>query len=125
MADGQRFLVHRVDVGLEAKMLLDAIAEAQKANSDLCVMLFSVDAIKGKALAVAVRLFSLNPLLIPCQSVPESLTTQIKAGDWIKSTLPIIGGVQLHPFSFKTHFPQARVAARHPWLKVKDPRLNT
>ena len=52
--EGHSHLVYRVDVGLEAKLLLDAIGEAQKTHTDLCIMLFSVDQAKNKTLAVAV-----------------------------------------------------------------------
>ena len=54
----------RVDVGLEAKLLLDAIGEAQKKHTDLCIMLFSVDQAKNKALAVAVAHILLHNIMI-------------------------------------------------------------
>ena len=62
--DGQSHLVFRVDVGLEAKLLLDAIGEAQKKHTDLCIMLFSVDQAKNKALAVAVAHILLHNIMI-------------------------------------------------------------
>lgn len=53
--EGTTYLVHRVDVGLDSKALLEAINAIQAKYEKMCVLLFSVDEQKKKALAYAVH----------------------------------------------------------------------
>eukprot|EP01025_Chloroclados_australasicus_P014578 TRINITY_DN16848_c0_g2_i5.p1 TRINITY_DN16848_c0_g2~~TRINITY_DN16848_c0_g2_i5.p1 ORF type:complete len:1226 (-),score=185.41 TRINITY_DN16848_c0_g2_i5:256-3462(-) len=75
---GSKFLVERIDVGIDPKALAEASNKISQQYSELAVMLFSVDEGKQKALAYA--------------GVPKAMISQIKAGDWVKTTLQLIGG---------------------------------
>eukprot|EP00210_Caulerpa_lentillifera_P006221 g5942.t1 len=78
VAAGLGYLILRLDVGLEPKALLEVVTTLRKKHAEICVLLFSVDGNRNKVFAVA--------------SVPETLTTRVKAGDWIKTILPAING---------------------------------
>ncbi|GMH32692.1 hypothetical protein BSKO_00526 [Bryopsis sp. KO-2023] len=72
------YAVLRVDVGLDSKALNDAAAGILSKYPEMCVMLWSVDESKGKALALG--------------NVPKSKSATLKAGDWVKDALAVVGG---------------------------------
>lgn len=78
VAAGKSHVVTRVEVGLDTK----AVAEAWNAISaqypELCALLISVDDEKQKALAYA--------------GVPQSLTSKLKANEWVNTALKELGG---------------------------------
>ncbi|KAK9823998.1 hypothetical protein WJX72_006880 [[Myrmecia] bisecta] len=77
-AEGAKFAVMAVNVGLDPKALLEAWNAIQKKHPALPAIMFSKDAAKGKALAYA--------------GVPEALSKQLNAGEWVKGALAVLGG---------------------------------
>eukprot|EP00741_Cyanophora_paradoxa_P013590 tig00020703_g13121.t1 len=77
-AAGQKFVVARIDVGLNAAgvgKLIDAIKSKAAAAP---VLLFSADPSAGKVMAVA--------------SVPDAAVATLNAKDWVGAALEILGG---------------------------------
>lgn len=68
----------RVDVGIDPKAVTEACVTLMKKHSELAVMIWSVDEGKNKALAYA--------------GVPDALQKKLKASDWVKTGLSIVGG---------------------------------
>ncbi|EFN57213.1 hypothetical protein CHLNCDRAFT_143654 [Chlorella variabilis] len=75
-AAGQKFLVTRLDVGLDAKAVQEAWNAIQKKHPSLPVMFLTAG--EDKALAYA--------------GVPQDISKQLSAGDWIKEVLGTLGG---------------------------------
>ncbi|MEW5320492.1 MAG: hypothetical protein WDW38_011561 [Sanguina aurantia] len=79
LAAGSRFLVMRLDVGLDAKAVGEAAAAIlAKSGDTMPALLVSVDAEKSKVLAYA--------------AVPDALLSKIKANEWVNSALTVLGG---------------------------------
>ncbi|CAG9461148.1 unnamed protein product [Pedinophyceae sp. YPF-701] len=76
-AAGQPFVAMRMD-GIDGKTLGEAFVAITKAHADMCALFVSADADKGKVLALA--------------GVPESVQAKLKANDWVKWVLEVLGG---------------------------------
>lgn len=73
---GAKFLVTRLEVGLDAKAIQEAWNAIQKKHPSLPVMFVSAG--EDKAMAYA--------------GVPQELSKQLPAGDWVKEALAALGG---------------------------------
>ena len=76
---GNKFCVLRVNVGLDAKALAEALAQAQKAQADIPLMLLSTDDVKDKLMVYA-----------GCDK--GSVKDSFDAGKWAKDALTACGG---------------------------------
>ncbi|GAB4815439.1 hypothetical protein N2152v2_002485 [Parachlorella kessleri] len=76
VASGAKYLITRLDVGLDTKAVQEAWNAIQKKHPDLPVMFFAAG--DDKALALA--------------GVPQGLTPKLTAGDWLKQALTVLGG---------------------------------
>ena len=77
--NGGKFCVLRVNVGLDAKALGEAVTQAQKAHADVPLMLLSTDEAKDKLMVYA-----------GCDK--GSVKDGFDAGKWAKDTLAACGG---------------------------------
>ncbi|KAL4446750.1 hypothetical protein ABPG77_007994 [Micractinium sp. CCAP 211/92] len=73
---GAKFLVSKLDVGLDAKAIQEAWNAIQKKHATLPVLFVSAG--EDKALAYA--------------GVPQDLSKQLPAGEWVKEALTALGG---------------------------------
>ncbi|CAD7702717.1 unnamed protein product [Ostreobium quekettii] len=78
VAGAKGHLVLRLEVGLDHNAVKEAVGAIQAKHGTLCLMVFTADEAKGKALAYG--------------AVPDSMTSKLKAGDWVKEALAVIGG---------------------------------
>ena len=76
---GNKFCVLRVNVGLDAKALAEALAQAQKAQADIPLMLLSTDDVKDK-------------LMVYSGCDKGSVKDSFDAGKWAKDALTACGG---------------------------------
>ncbi|CAL8468182.1 g7721 [Coccomyxa elongata] len=77
-AAGRKFVVVQLEVGLDSKAVLEAWNTIHKKHPNMPVVIITADAAKGKALAYA--------------GVPDSLSKQLNAGEWVKGPLAALGG---------------------------------